>query len=87
MLGLQREGLVLKLQEVAAENDRLLRQCCNTQVTQGMLCDIALWCAQIKEDGMKTEALAELIDTAANKSGEAWFWAAITCLTKRLLFS
>ena len=61
MLGLQREGLVLKLQEVAAENDRLLRQCCNTQVTQGMLCDIALWCAQIKEDGMKTEALAELI--------------------------
>lgn len=61
MLGLQREGLVLKLQEVAAENDRLLQQCCNTQVTQGMLCDIALWCAQIKEDGMKTEALAELI--------------------------
>ncbi len=60
MLGLQREGLVLKLQEVAAENDRLLRQCCNTQVTQGMLCDIALWCAQIKEDGMKTEALIEL---------------------------
>lgn len=25
-----------------------------------MLCDIALWCAQIKEDGMKTDALAKL---------------------------
>ena len=27
----------------------------------GVLCDVVLCCAQIKEDGMKTEALAELI--------------------------
>jgi len=27
---------------------------------RGMLCDIALCCAQIKEDGMKTETLIEL---------------------------
>jgi len=38
MLGLQKEGAVLKLQEVAAESERLqseVRQCCCTQVMQG----------------------------------------------------
>ena len=57
----------------------------------GTLCDVVLHCAQIKEDGMKTEAVIDL--TAMTKQltnqliSNSWFWAAVTCLTKRLLIS
>ncbi len=55
-----------------------------------MLCEVALRCAQIKEDGMKTEALIELTAMTRQLTNQvisnSWFWAAVTCLIKRLLF-
>ncbi len=56
-----------------------------------MLCDIALHCAQIKEDGKRTDALIELTAMTEQLTSQVicklWFWAAITYLIKRLLFS